>query len=115
MRRRPLSRCRNAAISCFQLRNSGSVKYSGIVVSLEISGIVVSLEIPGIVVSLEISGTVGLVLVPVSGTVVSLEISGIVVSLEIPVFPILLVKNLGKIVKIVFSDSRDQNQITKFL
>ena len=58
-------------------------------------GILGSLEIPGIV--------------------VSLEIPEIVVSLEIPVFRIFLVKILGKIVKIVFSDSRDQNKILKFL
>ena len=38
-----------------------------------------------------------------------------VVSLEIPVFPIFLLKISGKIVKIVFSDSRDQNKILKFL
>ena len=48
-------------------------------------------------------------------SVVSLEITGIVVSLEIPVFRILLVKNFGKIVKIVFSDSRAQNRILKCL
>ena len=48
-------------------------------------------------------------------SVVSLEIPGIVVSLEIPVFPIFLVKNSRKIVTIGFSDSRDQNEILKFL
>ena len=47
-------------------------------------------------------------------SVVSLEIPGIVVSLEIPVFRIFLVKISGKIVKIGFSDSRDQNKILKF-
>ena len=36
------------------------------------------------------------------------------VSLEIPVFRIFLVKNSGKIVKIGFLDSRDQNKILKF-
>ena len=35
-------------------------------------------------------------------------------SLEIPVFPIFACKNSGKIVKIGFSDSRDQNKILKF-
>ena len=45
-------------------------------------------------------------------SVVSLEIPGIVVSLEIPVFRIFLVKYSGKILKIGFSDSRDQNKIT---
>ena len=47
-------------------------------------------------------------------SVVSLEIPGIVVSLEIPVFRIFLVKISGKIVKISFLDSRDQNKILKF-
>ena len=47
-------------------------------------------------------------------SVVSLEISGIVVSLEIPVSRIFSRKNSGKIRKIGFSDSRDQNKITKF-
>ena len=47
-------------------------------------------------------------------SVVSLEIPGIVVSLEIPVSCIFFVKISGKIVKIVFSDSRDQNKILKF-
>ena len=46
---------------------------------------------------------------------VSLEIPGIVVSLEIPVFPIFARKKSGQIVKIGFSDSRDQNKITRFL
>ena len=47
-------------------------------------------------------------------SVVSLEIPGIVVPLEIPVFRIFLVKISRKIVKIGFSDSRDQNKIVKF-
>ena len=47
----------------------------------------------------------------ISGIAVSLEISGIVVSLEIPVFPIFARKKSGKIVKIEFSDSRDQKKI----
>ena len=51
----------------------------------------------------------------ISGIVVSLDISGIVVSLEIPVFPDFFRKNSGKIVKIGFSDSRDQNKNLKFL
>ena len=46
--------------------------------------------------------------------VVSLEIPGIVVSLVNPVFPIFARKNSGKIVKICFSNSRDQNKILKF-
>ena len=46
----------------------------------------------------------------------SLEIPGIVVSLEIPVFPVFFfVKKSGKIVKIGFVDSQDQNKILKFL
>ena len=41
--------------------------------------------------------------------------SAIVVSLVIPVFPAhFVVKNSGKIVKISFSDSRDQNKIADF-
>ena len=50
----------------------------------------------------------------IPGIVVSLEIAGIVVSLEIPVFRIFARKIFGKIVKIGFSDSQDQNEILKF-
>ena len=62
-----------------------------------------SLENSGIVVSLENSGIV-----------VSLENPGIVVSLENSVSQIFARKKSGKIVKIGFSDSRDQNKILKF-
>ena len=48
-------------------------------------------------------------------SVVSLEIPGIVVSLGIPVFRIFPRKKSGKIVKIVFSDSQQQNKILNFL
>ena len=48
------------------------------------------------------------------GAAVSLVIPGMVVSLEIPVSRFFLVKISGKIVKIGFSDSRDQNKILKF-
>ena len=44
-----------------------------------------------------------------------LGIPGIIVSLEIPVSRIFSRKKSGKIRKICFSDSRDQNKITKFL
>ena len=48
-------------------------------------------------------------------SVVSLEIPGIVVSLEISVFRIFSRKKSGKIVKIGFLDSQDQNGILKLL
>ena len=51
---------------------------------------------------------------PDQGAVVSLEIPRIVVSLEIPVFRIFFVKKSGKIIKICFFDSRDQNKILNF-
>ena len=89
--------------------------------SSRIPGIVVSLEIPGIrhedaryVAFRKIRKTENPLPRGSRVSDVSLEISGIVVSLEVPVPRIFSCKNSGKIVKIDFSDSRDQNKITKF-